>query len=151
MSEENGKYEFVSNGGCTRCDAMNGRLSDAPSDSPHPGCNCQIVWRDFGAFDPDEACDEEKLRYELVEIRPKHHIMGGPWSMDDEFDLVHTFRIHCPDGEEIETDVVVSTTYGDMDEDQDAMFEDALAEALELAEEIAASECRTCPDPPLVA
>ena len=149
MSGENGKYEFVSNGGCSRCDARDGRLSEGPTPRPHPGCNCQIIWRDFGANNPGQPCDESKMRYEYQDVSASHH--SGPYGPDDEFDLVFTFRIHCPDGEMIDTEVLVTATYGDLADDQDALFEDAMAEALGLVEEIAASECQACPEPPLVA
>ncbi len=149
MSSEDGQYEFVSNGGCTRCDAMDGRLSDGPLPRPHPNCNCQIIWRDYGAGNPDQPCDENNMRYEFNGTTSSHH--GGPYGPDDEFDLIHDFRIHCPDGEIIEAEILVTATYGEMAADHDGMFEDALAEALERVEELAASECRSCPEPPLVA
>ncbi len=145
MDEEDFQWEFLSNGGCERCDAMDGRLSDEnPHPRPHPGCSCQIVKRDWG-LGTDDTCDEGRMRYTLLDIVAVHHphTTNQP---DEEFDLVHVFAITCPDGETIEADISVSVRYGY--EDVDELFEDAFAEALELVEELAASECQTCPAPP---
>ncbi len=148
MADGDMYYEFISNGGCTRCDAMDGRLSaDDPMPRPHSNCTCQIVKRDYG-IGSENSCDESLMRYTLVDTSSVHHGAGD--DPDDEFDIVHTFHVRCPDGENIEADIVVSTTYGSAAADIDAAFEDAFAEALELIEELAATECRSCPAPPLL-
>jgi len=149
MAEENINYEFISNGGCTRCDAMDGRLSaDNPQPRPHPNCNCQIVKRDFGAGSDQQGCDENRMRYDYQGAQSVHH--DGPYTPDAEFDVVHTFIIRCPDGESIEADVLTTITYGELAADFDGAMDQAFAEALELIEDIAATECQHCPEPPLL-
>lgn len=129
MADEDYTWEFISNGGCERCDAMDGRLSDMePMPRPHPNCSCQIVKRDWG-IGTDDTCDEGRMRYTLLDVQAVHH-PGSTGEPDEEFDLVHIFEIHCPDDETIEADISVTVTYGDAADDLDDLFEDAFAEAL---------------------
>ena len=148
---ETKEYRFSSNGGCTRCDALHGRLyqKEGPHTRPHSNCNCQIVRRYPGPKSRDGKCNEEDMRYEFIDTAPIHH--DGTHADDDHFELAHAFRIHCPDGEIIEADVAVEITYGELKADHDGALADAFAEALELIENLAATECKPCESPPAVA
>jgi hypothetical protein len=137
---EEHRYEWVSSGGCTRCDALDGRFFKTPPWRPHPNCNCSILDR----FAQNTDCDSSDVRYEVDYDHPNHH--GPTYEPGDEFDLIFNYTIRCWGNAEVITgQVVVSMTYDQYETDapQD-FFDDAFAEALELVEEIAVEECPVC-------
>lgn len=139
------EYVWVTNGGCERCDALDGLVFDTEPFRPHRNCNCSIISRSGVHRD----CRAEFATYEVAYSSPVHHTDGS--NENDEFDLVFDYRIRCWDGEIIEGQVSVSLTYAEMwatGDPEDAMLS-AEMEAYELVEEIAATECHPC-TPPLV-
>ena len=141
------RYEWQSNGGCERCDALDGHLCVEPPPRPHPNCDCRIIDRERRSY----RCDESDVRYEVNHSANIHH--GSDPDPDEEFDLVFDYEIICwGNTERISGEVTVSRTYGELEAgDQGEEFiEDALVEAIDKVHEIAASECPTCPKPPLV-
>jgi hypothetical protein len=140
------RYEWVSNGGCERCDAMDGHLCEEPPPRPHARCNCTIIHRSR----PSLSCDETDVRYEISHAANIHH--SGTPDPDDEFDIIFDYKIHCwGNTQQISGEVIVSRTYSELrGNDTDDFVEEAMADALELVEEIAADECPSCPAPPRV-
>ena len=140
------EYEWVSNGGCERCDALDGHTCELPWPRQHPKCDCTIISRSRSAL----QCDMSDVSYEVEYAGPNHH--GGDPDPDDEFDLIYDYTIHCWGGAQVITgEVVVSRTYLQYsDEDPYDFLDDAYDEALQRVEEIAAAECPACPAPRLV-
>jgi len=143
-AEQDGEesFEWVSNGGCERCDALDGHICEEDSPRPHPNCDCTIINRS----QPSQSCDGSDVRYEVAFGGSVHHSGGA--DPDEEFDLVFDYNIVCwGAAEEITGEVVVTRTYADdLANDPEDLIDDALAEALEMVEEIAAQECPECPD-----
>ncbi|TAH37205.1 MAG: hypothetical protein EYC70_09505 [Planctomycetota bacterium] len=142
------RFEWSSNGGCERCDALDGHLCDEEPPRPHPDCDCSILERSR----PHNSCDSSDVRYEIQHAGNIHHDSANP-APDDEFDLVFDYTIHCwGDAEEISGEIVITRTYGDFDDvDQiEDAIDDALAEALEDVEELAVEECPVCGEHPHV-
>ena len=149
MDEENGNgdegYVWLSSGGCEMCDSMDGEEFDTEPYRPHPNCNCTIVSRSGGGSD----CDESLLTYQVDWTHSVHHTSGV--DPNEEFDFIFDYEIHCPGGQEIAGEGLVSKNYGEYRwGDYEDVEADAYEEALELVDEIAASECPPCPDPPAV-
>ena len=135
-------YVWTSSGGCQRCDALDALEvpAEQQGSTPHPNCNCTVERH------PGEptACDENNIRYTVTYSHPIHHpnYVDG----DSEFDMVYDYVITCPTGEVLTGEVLVTTTYdGHIDEPDDVDLE-----ALEMVDDIAATECPGCPDPKLV-
>lgn len=135
------RYVLYSSGGCVICDGMDGMTFPGEPYRPHPNCNCTIM--DRSGLHGD--CDEARMAYRLDYSHPIYH--SDEFDPDDEFDLFYDYEITCPDGETLSGQVLVSVTFGEQDEDFLTDVEDNYAEALKLVEEIAASECASCPEP----
>ena len=145
-SGDDERYEWSSNGGCERCDALDGHLCEAEPPRPHPHCDCTIIHRSK----PSRTCDASDVQYSVEHSGNIHH--GSGLDPNEEFDLVFDYTIECwGEAGTISGEVFVSRTYGDLDgSDPDDLVDDALAEALERVEEIAVEECPVCGDHPHV-
>ncbi len=143
--ESDERFEWSSNGGCERCDALDGHLCEEVPPRPHPNCDCTIIYRS----QPSRICDLSDVRYSVNHSGNIHH---GPVDPDDEFDIVLDYTIVCwGEAETISGEVFVTRTYQDQDDSEPGdLIEDALAEALEEVEEIAVDECPVCGEHPHV-
>jgi hypothetical protein len=139
-------FEWSSNGGCERCDALDGHICKEDSPRPHPNCDCTIISRSHAA----RSCDGSDVRYEVEHGGSVHHT--GGLDPDEEFDLVFDYTIVCwGAAEQISGEVIVTRTYReDASTEPEDLIDDALAEALKQVEEIAAEECPQCPEEKLV-
>lgn len=82
-------YQFISTGGCPKCDAMAGTYADMPK-RPHPHCDCTIKQLPEGI-----PCFE--YRYDKAEVSVAE--------VDEEsgyiaYDVVIHYTITCPEIEE---------------------------------------------------
>jgi len=141
------RYEWSSNGGCERCDAMDGHLCSEMPPRPHPRCDCTIIDRSH----PASTCDASDVRYHVDHSGNIHH--GAGTNDSDEFDLVFDYTIVCwGNAQTLSGEVIVSRTYGDLDRFEPGdLIEDALNDALEKVEQIALDECPVCGEHPAVA
>jgi hypothetical protein len=140
------RYEWSSNGGCERCDAMDGHLCEEEPPRPHPHCDCTIISRSK----PSRTCDASDVQYSVQHSGNIHH--GSGLDLDEEFDIVFDYTIECWGGAQtLSGEVFVSRTYRECQGTDSAdLLEDALAEALEEVEEIAVEECPVCGEHPHV-
>ena len=146
LTQNEPTHEWRSNGGCERCDALDGhQCHEGSMVRPHPRCDCAIIDRSR----PSRRCDGSWMLLELQFAQNVHH--GGVSGADDEeFDLLFDFRIHCPDGTQvIEGELSVSRTYGEWMSSED-LLDEAYEEAYDRLHEIAESECPACGEAPLV-
>lgn len=153
------RYEWVSTGGCTRCDSMEGRyyLSPTGVPRPHPNCNCTVLNRTR----TKEECDSSDAVFLVSYSGNSHH--GPSEDVDDHFDMFYDYTITCwGDAAVVTGQVVVEATYGDLhgpnypdslesDRSIEDFYEDRFAEALELVEQVAVEECPVCGTHPSVA
>ena len=139
------KKEWQSNGGCERCDALDGHLCTDWA-RPHPNCDCRVIDRS----NPSKYCDSSDVQYSVEHAGNLHHASRP--DLDDEFDLVFDYKITCwGNAQEISGEVTVSKTYRELDEDVLGTLDDAMTEALKKVEEVAVVECPVCADHPYVA
>jgi hypothetical protein len=141
---DDGGYDWVTNGGCERCDSMEGRLYPEPPGRPHPHCDCTIQWVGRGP----QSCESNEADITLDHEGSTHPY--GPWpSPDDTFEMYFAYRIICPAGDVLEGEIMIERTYQDEQTmDPDDFFDEAYVEAFGEVEDIAASECSPCPEPP---
>ncbi|MFN3436060.1 MAG: hypothetical protein ACK41V_00035 [Acidovorax sp.] len=154
------QYRFVSNGGCARCEAMEG-IYASPPERPHPFCRCTI-----------ETVGEDGKNTDLsapTNGQPGNWDRTGPswaWERDGSFSsednngdsyaetyLMDGFLfVTCCDGsstgEPHRLEVTVDLRQGDSREAQDALLEVALQDAeSELAQralELYEQDCEPC-------
>ena len=144
--DNEGRYVWQGSGGCTMCEEMDGQTFDTEPGRPHRNCNCTIIDR----TGMNRSCDESRIQYQVDHTGNIHHYARP--DPNDEFDMVFDYDITCPDGEHITGQVTVSFPYSDAwGDDVESLFADAEAEALELVDGIAASECQVCGGHPAVA
>lgn len=145
QTTEEKSHEWQSNGGCPRCDALDGHVCHEDDVvRPHPRCDCTIVDRGRST----SGCDGS-FGQVAVEYRGNSHHGGSAGAADEEFDMIFDFTIRCPEGAaHFEGEIFVSMTYGEVSSSEDALDE-AYDEAFDRALEIAEQECPAC-DPPRV-
>ena len=135
-------WEWHSTGGCERCDDMEDRYFQEEPPRQHPNCTCDIVESD------ELPCEEREPTYQLAHVESIHGPTADP---DDTFTMVFDYRITCPTGDVKTGQVEVERTYGELeaawDDAEEIFFEEAVAEALEEVDGIAAADCPPCPTP----
>lgn len=146
MAEDDERYEWESNGGCDRCDALDGMWFDVPPPKQHPKCDCTVIDR----TQSNRGCDSSDVRYHVAHEDNNHH---GPYGPGDDFDMVFSYEIKCwGGGGTLVGEVVVTMTYGELENSENEdFFDDAYDEALQIVEDIAVSDCPVCGDHPAVA
>ncbi len=141
------KTTWQSSGGCERCDSMDGRLWPEPPGRPHPHCNCTMrrVGQVDGGCDPDTGGIQVQFE---GSNHPNSPDDGSDVDLQDEVELIYTYRITCDDGAVYEGEVTVSVTYQDLYDDLEGdIADDRYDEAYDLVEGITDNECRPCPTP----
>jgi hypothetical protein len=141
LSDNGELYEWVSNGGCTICDALDGHLCEEDPPRPHPRCDCTIISRSH----PSTDCDSSDVRYEITGIRMDRLADHGS---QVDWEVVVDYEIECWGNAQI---IVGELVFQLTLEEHDLGDDEAVAEALERIDEIAVSECPVCGDHPAVA
>ncbi len=141
MSNGGELYEWVSNGGCAVCDAMDGHLCEEEPPRPHLHCDCSIISRSR----PSTSCDSSDVRYDITGVtmtRVEDHGSQVDW------DVVVDYEIECwGNAQFITGEVFFELTL----EEHDLGYDEAVAVALEQIDAIAVNECPVCGDHPSVA
>jgi hypothetical protein len=133
-------WEFISTGGCARCDAMEGFYDEEP-ERPHPYCECQIIEHEEGTLTGHVFYYQEE---------------SDPVPAEDDDDEVmfyirfSVFIDCCGTGEIHQTEIEVEARFDDVDSIPPGFdgpfselpdFAERFQEQLDEAEDDLADEC----------
>ncbi len=88
-------YEWISHGGCERCDAMEGFYDEEPV-RPHPNCQCDIIHH--------ETHTTHSIVAEVTDIdwtERRHWFEDGMWHWEGFFSITGDIRVQCANGTQL--------------------------------------------------